>query len=224
MLANQEILQFSNPNSIIISNEKGRIVQLHEYVVTLQTSGQNHTATIDLNQFLPVVDGHPSTPIVDLGMTIVNDVEQDDDNKIIEIMTDENEIVEFNDGSEQRPQIKVEILENEMIRKSKRTTLPRITKKIKHKIKKSGVPKKIKNSTAESDIIQSKDEIADDNNDVYDSDGTVELNENEDDKCSEPSECDLFMNHEKFAGFPKVIIQNSKLIFRGKKLLDLMSR
>ncbi|KAG4066618.1 hypothetical protein HA402_007254 [Bradysia odoriphaga] len=219
VLANQEILQFSNTNSIIISNEKCRIVQLHEYVVTLQTStGQSHTATIDLNQFLPVVN--ETTSIADLGMTIINDVQGTDD-KITEIVTEENESVVISEVSEEVPQINVEVAENPEIRKSKRLSNPRPTKKVKRKLKTT--EKKVKLVAVDS---EPKEDITDDNNDAYgcDSDGTVDLNESDDEKCNEPSECDLFLDHEKFAGFPKVVIENSKLIFRGKKLLDLLSR
>lgn len=216
-------MQFSSANSIIIANEKGRIVQLHEYVVTLQTTGQNHTATIDLNQFLPLPVVDENTPISDLGLTIVNAEEHGE--KVSEVLTEEPESIEISDASKQLPEVKLEIQENQTIRKSKRLCQPRSTKKVKQKSKTSaGVPKKIKTEVVESDVSQQKEDIADDNNDVYDSDGTVDLNENEDDKCNEPSECDLFLDHEKFAGFPKVIIENSKLIFRGKKLLDLLSR
>lgn len=221
MTANQEILQFSSANSIIISNDKCRIVQLHEYVVTLQTTGENHTATIDLNQFLPVVD--ETTPISELGLTIVNDVEGNDDT-VTEVLREETESIEINDASKQVTQLKVESSENQIIRKSKRLSQPRQTKKVKQKLKLAAVQNKIKAEVFESDISHPKEEIIDDNNDVYDSDGTVDLNESEDEKCSEPSDCDLFLGHEKFAGFPKVIIENSKLIFRGKKLLDLLSR
>lgn len=221
MTANQEILQFSSANSIIISNDKCRIVQLHEYVVTLQTTGENHTATIDLNQFLPVVD--ETTPISELGLTTVNDVEGNDDT-VTEVLTEETESIEINDASKQVTQLKVESSENQIIRKSKRLSQPRQTKKVKQKLKLAAVQNKIKAEVFESDISHPKEEIIDDNNDVYDSDGTVDLNESEDEKCSEPSDCDLFLGHEKFAGFPKVIIENSKLIFRGKKLLDLLSR
>ncbi|KAJ6646927.1 Transcription factor grauzone [Pseudolycoriella hygida] len=217
--ANQEILQFSAANSIIISNEKCRIVQLHEYVVTLQSTGQNHTATIDLNQFLPVVD--ENTPIADLAMTMDNNVEI---HKVEEVVTDEPETIELNDVSEQIAQVKVETTDNPIIRKSKRLSRPKSTKKVKQKLK---VPMlKKMNKVEESDIetVQSKDDIVDDNNDVYDSDGTVDLNECEDDKFNVPTNCDVFLADEKFAGFPKVIIENSKLIFRGKKLLDLLSK
>lgn len=217
-------MQFSSANSIIISNEKGRIVQLHEYVVTLQTTGQNHTATIDLNQFLPLPVVDENTPIADLGLTIVNHSEEHGE-KVSEVLTEEPEAIEIGDASKQIPEVKLEIQENQTIRKSKRLCQPRSTKKVKQKLKTSaGVQKKIKTEVVESDTSQQKEDIADDNNDVYDSDGTVDLNESEDDKCNEPSECDLFLDHEKFAGFPKVIIENSKLIFRGKKLLDLLSR
>lgn len=218
--ANQEILQFSSANSIIISNDKCRIVQLHEYVVTLQTTGENHTATIDLNQFLPVVD--ETTPISELGLTIVNDPEETD--KITEVLTAETKSIEIDDASKQMALVKVETSDNKIIRKSKRLSQPRPTKKVMQKLKVAGVHKKMKAEVFEIDASQPKDDITDDNNDVYDSDGTVDLNESEDEKCSEPSECDLFLGHEKFAGFPKVIIENSKLIFRGKKLLDLLSR
>ncbi len=217
--ANQEILQFSSANSIIISNEKCRIVQLHEYVVTLQTTGQNHT--IDLNQFLPVSD---NTPIGDLGMTIISNAEETDIKEDTELLTAvaEHECGEVIDAtSKQVPEDMVETVGNH-IRKSKRLSQPKPTKKVKQKLK--TLQKKIKTEVLETDISQPKDDITDDNNDVYDSDGTVDLNENDDDKCNEPSECDLFLDHEKFAGFPKVIIENSKLIFRGKKLLDLLSR
>lgn len=210
-------MQFSSSNSIIISNDKCRIVQLHEYVVTLQTTGQNHTATIDLNQFLPVVD--EATPISDLGMTIVNNVEEIDD-KVAEALPEEHESIEI---AEQFPIVKVEAPDNQIIRKSKRLSQPRTTKKVKQKLK-AGVQKKIKAEVLETELNQPKEDINDDNNDVYDSDGTVDLNESEDEKYSEPSECDVFLDHEKFAGFPKIIIENSKLIFRGKKLLDLLSR
>lgn len=155
-------------------------------------------------------------------MTIVNNVESND--KVTEILTEENEAFEINDVSEELLQVKEEISENKIIRKSKRISRPKTTKKVKKKFKKSSMTIEIKNEAIESDISQSKDDLLDDNNDVYDSDGTVDLNESEDDKCSDPNECDLFMDHEKFAGFPKVIIENSKLIFRGKKLLDLLSR
>lgn len=155
-------------------------------------------------------------------MTIVNNAESN--NKVTEILAEANETVDINDVSKQVSQIKVEASDNQIIRKSKRISQPRITKKVKQKFKKPNVLKKIKTEVFDSDISQAKDDLLDDNNDVYDSDGTVDLNESEDEKCSDPSECDLFMDHEKFAGFPKVIIENSKLIFRGKKLLDLLSR
>lgn len=224
--ANQEILQFSSANSIIISNEKCRIVQLHEYVVTLQTNGQNHTATIDLNQFLPVVD--EGEPITDLGVTILNNAEANDD-KVTDVLPEAEESIEMkiemNDPNIHVPPAEVETTnENQKFRKSKRLSQPRATRKVKQKLKAPGIRKKIKAEVIESDVSPPKEDIADDNNDVYDSDGTVDLNESEDEKCDEQGECDVFLDHEKFAGFPKVIIENSKLIFRGKKLLDLLSK
>lgn len=185
--------------------------------MTLQTSGQNHTATIDLNQFLPV--GDEATPIPDLSLAIINNAEGNED-KITHALTGDREETEVN--VEQIPLVKVEPDEVPVIRKSKRLSQPRQTKKVKQKVKITH--KAVKVEIVESDLIQPKEEIPDDNNDVYDSDGTVDLNETEDEKCIEPNECDLFLDHEKFAGFPKVIIENSKLVFRGKKLLDLLSR
>lgn len=175
-----------------------------------------------MNQFLPVVD--ENTPIQDLGLTIVNNTEENED-KAARVLPVEPESVQISDASKQNSQMKLEVPGNKTTRKSKRLTRARPTKKVKQKLKtKLNARKKIKTEVFESDVSQLKDDIADDNIDVYDSDGTVDLNESEDDKCNAPSECDLFMDHEKFAGFPKVIIENSKLIFRGKKLLDLLSR
>lgn len=227
MLANQEILQFSSANSIIINNEKCRIVQLHEYVVTLQTTnGQSHTATIDLNQFLPVVN-ETTTSIADLGMTIINDVQGTSD-KITEIVTEAvepiviSEVSEVGEVTNEDAPINDEVVEDTAIRKSKRLSNPRTKKKVKRKSK-TTTQKKQKPEVVNS---EPKEDINDDNNDAYgcDSDGTVELNESDDEKCDDPSDCDLFLDHEKFAGFPKIVIENSKLIFRGKKLLDLLSR
>lgn len=188
-------------------------------MVTLQTTnGQSHTATIDLNQFLPVVN--ETTSIADLGMTIISDEGTED--KVTEIVTEENESVVISEVKEV-PQMNDESTDNPAIRKSKRLSNPRPTKKVKRKLK-STTQKKAKPEIVDSS--EPKEDITDDNNDAYgcDSDGTVDLNESDDEKCNEPSECDLFLDHEKFAGFPKVIIENSKLIFRGKKLLDLLSR
>lgn len=232
MLANQEILQFSSANSIIISNEKCRIVQLHEYVVTLQTTGQNQTATIDLNQFLPVVDETATGIIPELGMTIIDNEEGSDVKVTTEVLAEERGRIDINDVNGQTTMVKIEpdddvevvTEQSHVIRKSKRLSQPRPSKRFKQKVKTASHKVAAKAVAEDSDVNNQKDELADDNNDVYDSDGTVDLNESEDEKSIEPSQCDLFLDHEKFAGFPKVIIENSKLVFRGKKLLDLLSR
>lgn len=54
----------------------------------------------------------------------------------------------------------------------------------------------------------------------FNDDEEIEV-DNEEDTATVPERYDI---HESFAGFPKIIIKDAKLLIRGKVLLDLMSR
>lgn len=236
--SNQEILKLTQP-PIIIANETGK------YLVTLQNTNVIPSVSIELGDFVVVDNNSPSASIEHFSCPPQNQINENcmevilvpanNNEGLLNNLQNEETVVkeeqnilntEINLNKNEHIVPKNVIVEKRPLTKksSKKPTkrLPK-QKSVKDMKIKTESPIEIVENDAklkiDIDLIDQYDEDSDgeDNDDIIDDD--PQFIDDEDDILQ-----NVYEKDESFAGFPKILIKNTKLLVRGAKLCDLMSR
>ena len=262
--ANQEILQFSRngqqSNSdetlsqqpiILTTNDKSQFIQLtgysiknENYIVTLQrTIDGQESATINLEEFVPVDETADNNSIIinhDEIVTIQTAGSSLDLSN--EILQNHNTLLQV---IAEKPQNSPDpVIENNIIvqqanndntveiigARVEPTTETNNTKKHKRKAAKE---KQIE-SIIKEDVMQHIAELKEEDDESDDETDRTEIFNDisddltsfvyDDENASEQDDFILYESSEQFAGFPKVLVKDAKLLISGGRLLELMSK
>lgn len=214
--ANQEVLQFSQANADQIDQPPLDIIQ-DEFIELSDYSIKTENYIVTLSQNVLAQQQHQTDPITNI--TFLDDTATVLDGKIIQPIVAHIDIsLKKNDDAEvvvEKVPAKNRVPNSKL--KSKRTW-----KKIIPKIVTDGkCDGEMAPQTIVSDTEFGKDHV---DAEIVDLIERIDEDFDDDEEADDVVETVVYESHEQFAGFPKVIIKDSRLHIRGSALLDLMSR